>query len=270
MIRVPHPSRTVLAAILAAAAIASAAEAPARGAVRPIDPPEGRFYAKRLEYGGIPIKASAAVSDEALLAAWDRLHLMLAKLPVVADNLRVAGAELHIIGKDQVTSDLPEHRHLKGKPFDGKLTVDERTRGLGGLLTSCGEENLLRLEKDRYRGRDICVHEFAHNIFEHGIPDAIRAKFREGRRRSLEKGLWVDSYAGSNEHEFFAELAMWYFGAHGDLTMKGTKPANGPDGLKAYDPEAFALLDDFYSGRLEAAQNAANPAAPTTKPVSEK
>lgn len=28
-----------------------------------------------------------------------------------------------------------------------------RTWGLGGLLTSCGEENLLKLEKDRYRAR---------------------------------------------------------------------------------------------------------------------
>ena len=30
--------------------------------------------------------------------------------------------------------------------------------------------------------------------------------------------------------------------------MKGVKPANGPDGLKAYDPDSYALLDDIYSG----------------------
>ena len=30
---------------------------------------------------------------------------------------------------------------------------------MGGLLTSCGEYNLLRLQVDRYRGRDICVHD---------------------------------------------------------------------------------------------------------------
>lgn len=44
---------------------------------------------------------------------------------------------------------------------------------------------------------------------------------------------------------------MWYFGAHGDLNMKGAKPANGREGLKAYDPAAYALLDKFYSGRME-------------------
>jgi hypothetical protein len=43
----------------------------------------------------------------------------------------------------------------------------------------------------------------------------------------------------------------WYFGTHGDLHMKGAKPAVGPEGLKAYDPEAFTLLDNFYTGRME-------------------
>ncbi len=58
------------------------------------------------------------------------------------------------------------------------------------------------------------------------------------------------SYAGSNPDEFFAELTMWYFGTHGDLHMTGPKPENGRDGLRNYDPEAFRLMDDFYSGRI--------------------
>jgi hypothetical protein len=36
-----------------------------------------------------------------------------------------------------------------------------------------------------------------------------------------------------------------------NLNMTGPKPANGPEGLQAYDPEAFALFDDFYRGRIE-------------------
>jgi alpha-glucosidase len=219
--------------------------------IRAIEPPERDFYAKLLDYDGIPIKASKQVSDEALFQAKARLAMMLEKLPAVRRKLKTAGAELHIIGKNQVTSDLPEHRHLKGKPFDGKLTVDERTRGLGGLLTSCGEENLLRLAEDRYKGRDICVHEFAHCIRNHGIPKAVRDKFDEQSKRSLAKGLWVGSYAASNPDEFFAELSMWYFGTHGDLHMKGEKPAVGREGLRAYDPEAAALFDDFYRGKME-------------------
>ena len=241
---------SVFTATLLTVASAFAATPPAIAA---IDPPEKNFFVKRLDYEGIAIKAPTNVADAALFAAYDRLSMMLSNLPSVRVKLARAGAELHIIGRDQVTTDLPEWRHDKGKPlaeYNG-LTRDQRTRGMGGLMTSCGEENLLKLEQDRYRGRDICVHEFAHNILGHGASREVRQKIREQYRRSLDQGLWVGSYAGSNFDEFFAELAMWYFGTHGDLSMKGPKPANGPDGLKAYDSEAFTLLDNFFSGRLE-------------------
>jgi hypothetical protein len=235
--------------LLLSLAVSFATAALADG-IRAISPPEQGFYAKELDYDGIPIKAPAVVADEALFVARDRLVRLMRHLPNVRYNLRKAGAELHIIGRDQVTSDLPEYRDLKGKPFDGKLTVDERTRGLGGLKTSCGEENLLQLATDRYYGRDICTHEFAHNIQDHGLSKEIRARIRQRFDECKQEGLWVGAYAASNESEFFAELTMWYFGTHGDLHMTGMKPANGPEGLKAYDPKSYQLLDDIYSGRL--------------------
>jgi alpha-L-arabinofuranosidase len=221
-----------------------------------IDPPEKDFFSKVIFYRGIPIKSSKEVVDDALLAARDRLAMMLAKLPTVCENLRAAHAELHIIGRSQVTSDLPEWRFDKGKPLAeyGGLTIDQRTRGMGGRISSCGEENLLKLEKDRYAGRDICVHEFSHCIYQSGITRDVRKLFRQQYKASLAKGLWEKAYAASNDDEFFAELAMWYFGTHGDLHMTGPKPANGPDGLKAYDPDAFALFDAFFNGRMEIAR----------------
>ncbi|HZR16401.1 MAG TPA: hypothetical protein VFE51_03665 [Verrucomicrobiae bacterium] len=217
-----------------------------------LDPPEKDFFAKELFCENIPIKAPSVVADEAMLAAYDNLARMLTNLPMVASNLVAAGVELHIIGRNQVTTDLPEWRQDKGKPlaeYNG-LTRDQRTRGMGGRLTSCGEENLLKLREDRYFGRDICAHEFSHSIRNYGIPNSVRQKFNQQYQRSLNKGLWKGSYAGSNPDEFFAELTMWYFGTHGDLHMSDPKPENGPEGLRAYDPEAFALLDDFYKGRI--------------------
>src|SRR6266568_100643 len=243
-----HSALFILASLAADQAVA-----PTTPRILALNPPEGNFFSKRLDFHGIPIKAPNVVADEALYAAWDRLSMLLSNQPVVVSNLAAAGAELHIIGCDQVTTDLPEWRHDKGVPrpeYNG-LTRDQRTRGMGGLLTSCGEENLLRLEQDRYRGRDICLHEFSHNLRSHGVLRELRARLDEQYRRSLDKGLWQKSYAGSNSDEFFAELTMWYFGTHGDLHMTGPKPENGPAGLKKYDPDAYALLDDFYSGRLE-------------------
>ena len=249
---------------------ARAAEVTNNLVIAAIVPQEKGFFSKQLDFHGLPIKAHEVVADEALRAAYGRLDLLFSNLlprqPMVISNLVAAGAELHIIGRDQVTTDLPEWRHDKGKKlaeYNG-LTRDERTRGMGGRLTSCAEENLLKLANDRYRGRDICLHEFSHNIRNHGIQQELRTRFDEQFQRSLAKGLWQGSYAGSNPDEFFAELTMWYFGTHGDMNMKGPKPANGREGLKAYDPEAFALLDEFYSGRKEVKpiQRPAKPSGP--------
>ena len=247
-------------------------------AITVIIPPEKDFFSKRLDFHGIPIKAHKVVADEALYAAYDRLSMMfsnlLTKQSMVISNLVAAGAALHIIGRDQVTTDLPEWRHDKGVPrpeYNG-LTRDQRTRGMGGLLTSCGEENLLKLEKDRYRERDICLHEFAHNLLNNGCPREIKARFAEQRTNSLAKGLWQRSYAGSNVDEFFAELTMWYFGTHGDLRMTGPRPEDGPEGLKKYDPQAYQLMDEFYSGRMhvgKAEPRRRRPNANTNSPPSE-
>ena len=228
-----------------------------RAAARPriirLNPPEQGFFVKELMFRGIPIKAPAVVADRALYVAYDRIARQLKHLPMVASNLAASGVEVHIIGRHQVTSDLPEFRDLKGKPlpeYHGE-TIDQRTRGMGGRLTSVGEENLLKLKSDRYYGRDILVHEFAHAIRQYGVPLNVVEMFNEQYRRSLAKGLWKGSYAASNADEFFAELSMWHFGTHGDLGMAGPKPANGPEGLKQYDPQAYKLFDAFYSGRIK-------------------
>jgi len=247
---------TTVFAVAFFAATGSAAPEPSTNphpAIIHLDPPEKGFFSKELTFRDIPIKSHEVVSNEALYAAYDRLSLLLGHLPsMVISNLVGNSVELHIIGRDQVTTDLPEWQHDKGKPLEEYhgLTRDQRTRGMGGRLTSCGEENLLKLEKDRYHGRDICLHEFSHAIRNYGIDQDLRDKFNAQYHASLDKGRWVNSYAGSNPDEYFAELTMWYFGTHGDMTMTGPKPENGTDGLRKYDPEAFQLFDDFYSGKL--------------------
>ena len=239
--------------------------APETKSTRPVitilNPPEKDFFSKQLDYQGIPIKAHQVVSDEALVVARERLATVLQHLPVITSNLVSAKVALHIIGKDQVTTDLPEWRQDKGKPlaeYNG-LTRDQRTRGMGGQLVSCGEENLLKLDKDKYRGRDIYVHEFTHAIRNLAMSQAARDLFDRQFERSIKKGLWVKGYAASNPDEFFSELSMWYFGTHGDMNMNEPKPQPGAEGLKKYDPEAFELFDAFYQGRLAEARQSAAP-----------
>jgi hypothetical protein len=179
---------------------------------------------------------------------------MLGSTPEIVHNLVEVGAELHIIGKDQNTSDLPSERHWKGKPFEKQgnrsLTIDERTRGVGGLPASCGEENLLKLPSDRYRDhRDICRHEFAHTVFDYGLSPDVRAMVEKQYAASIKKGLWKTAYTSTNAGEFSAELTMWYFGSRGDYGRIDPRPQEGREWLRNYDPDGFGLLDAIYSGR---------------------
>jgi len=240
----------VLSWALVAAFLPAAAEAPVP-AIERLDPPSQGFYAKRLAVRGIPILAHADVSDAALGEAARRLERLLGRAPAIAANLAALGAELHVIGKDQAVTDLPEYRHMKGKPFEGTQTMDERGRGYGGIHSSCGEENLLRLPSDRWKDhRDICSHEFAHGIFGYGLDRALRERVEAQWRRAMAAGKWPGAYAATHPHEYFAELTMWYVGSRGDYGTLDPTPSPGARWLAGYDPEGYALLDAIYAGRL--------------------
>lgn len=222
--------------------------------IKRINPPELGFFAKQIDCFAIPIKSADVVSDEALYKAKQLLSLMLQNVPDIVANLKESGAELHVIGRKQATSDLPEHRSKKGKPFDGDQDIDARTRGVGGLFASCGEENLLGLPEDRYYSRrspgSICVHEFAHTILGYGLDDNIRNMWQEQFKRSTGRGLWKSAYATTNYDEYFAELSMWYFGGLGDSGSISPAPQHGKEWLRSYDNEAFQLMEKIYTGRL--------------------
>ncbi len=117
--------------------------------ITPIVPQEQGFFDKRTDYEGIPIRANKVVVDEAMFEARRRMAMVLKNMPNATKNLVAAKAELDIIGRDQVTSDLPEFRDQKGKPFQGKptekvTTIDER-----------GVEDVLHAGAPVHRGRDV-------------------------------------------------------------------------------------------------------------------
>mmetsp|Transcript_28232 Transcript_28232/g.66266 ORF Transcript_28232/g.66266 Transcript_28232/m.66266 type:complete len:341 (-) Transcript_28232:58-1080(-) len=142
-----------------------------------------------------------------------------------------------------------------GYTLEAGVTLDQRTRGMGGLKSSCGEENLLNIDEDPcYNGRDILTHEFAHAIMDYGLPPEAVAAIRHTHAASVASGLWkrpdgTFAYAASNASEYWAELSMWYFGTHGEFLDQGARqPAPGPAGLARYDPAGFNLLGSLYDG----------------------
>src|SRR5262249_44931609 len=122
------------------------------------------FYKKYVDCKGMPILSSEKVSDQALLEARYLITQMLANRDDIQQALNKAGARFVVMAPTEMTTDVPEQREMKPKDY-----WDKRARGLGGRITSCGEENLLNLKGDRYFNENILIHEFAHAIHNFGL-----------------------------------------------------------------------------------------------------
>lgn len=130
------------------------------------------FYAKYLDAEGFPILSSKNVPDAAFFECKRVLHGLFLKSPEARDQMVKNHVRLVIIGKDEVTTDVPEYKFLKN---DKKTNWDTRARGLGATrqvpVVSCAEENVLAYPSDRYKGESILVHEFCHAIMDTGLVD---------------------------------------------------------------------------------------------------
>ena len=224
---------------------------------RPTDPIEAPpasinksgYYAKAAYFRGIPIVATAKVDDKAFRTLIATFGKMLAKVP---DEPLIAmakqGSYYIILGKDEGQTDPPEYADLRNDP---KMDWNKRARGLGGLITSGGEENILELPTDRYRGESIFIHEFAHTLANYAFSKTdktFKMSLRKVFKEAIAKGLWKDTYSATNPDEYWAEGVQMYF----DCARSAPK-ANGVhneicnrEGLKTYDPALFDLVDKTF------------------------
>ncbi len=198
-----------------------------------------KFYTKYIDLKGVALVASSEVSDEAMQRDYYIVTHMLAGRPDIINEMKVAGTHLIIIGKNQAYTDMPEYQHARNPAY-----LNERVRGTGGLgVTSFGEENLLCLPTDRYDTESIAVHEFCHTIDDalREIDPTWRVRLRKTFQDAVGKGLWKNTYAGSNEAEYWAEISQMYFDCnrpnnwnHGPIARR--------EQLKIYDPEGYELV----------------------------
>jgi dipeptidyl aminopeptidase/acylaminoacyl peptidase len=202
-----------------------------------------RFYKKYIDVKGLPVAASAEVADRALQRTYDLVTHLLAGRPDVLETMVRNGTRLIVIGKDQVYTDMPEYRNHPNPAYQ-----NERVRGTGGFdVTSFGEENLLNLPLDRYDDESIVVHEFCHTI------DAALARTDPGWRQRLvqtyrsatDKGLWKNTYAGSNPGEYWAEICQSYFDCN-RVNNWNHGPIGTREQLKQYDPEGYELVKSAF------------------------
>lgn len=204
---------------------------------------------------GLYIVSSDKVRNEALLKAYEVVSLMLAKRPDVKQQMVKRGCHVMILGEHEEVCDLPEYAHICNTP-ENIAFWNKRARGFGGapedeLSASFGEENVLALPGDRYKGESIMVHEFAHLIHTIGIvgiePD-FNNRLEACRQNAIKNGLWKDTYCISNKEEYFAECVQSFFNCN-----QYVEKANGVHNsvnrrtkLKAYDPQMYNLLKEYF------------------------
>jgi len=167
-----------------------------------------------------------------------------------------------IIGKNQVTSDMPDYASLASHfpDYDWDLSRGISATGLFPS-TSGAEENLLCLASDPYSGENIAVHEFAHTIAGSGgnlpskrvverggtrnLNNAIIATFN----RAKAKGLWQNTYAATNFQEYWAEGVQSFFNSNMEGPRRGNgihNFANSRAELRAYDSGLEALIAKVF------------------------
>lgn len=228
------------------------------------------FYRKHADAYGIPIVSSEKVADTALLLARDIVNYMLVKRPDIRAELVRQGSRVMVMAESEQQMDLPEYRNwTKPAKDDRRLTPRERdnydgpggigsltaqqywnrrARGMGGIRTSCAEENLLGRPDTRYFGEHICVHEFSH-----GIMSAIRTAdpplfeaIQAANAQAKEKGLFKGHYAENTAAEYWAEGTQWWFWSNFPWNTPEGVELWSPDDLKTYDPALYDILARVY------------------------
>jgi len=222
------------------------------------------FYKKCAYFRGLAIIGSEKVDDKAFHHIIKTFANMLANVPEsTTDELIKAGSHYSIIASVEGQTDLPEYWHMKNDP---KTDWNKRARGLGGRITSGGEENILEYPTDRYKGECIYIHEFAHTLSNYAFNKAdpkFEADWTDTYKKAIEEGLWKNTYGASNRDEYWAEGVQMYF----DCARRAS-PANGVHNevcnraqLEKYDPRLFALIDREYGHnpwRYEGSYNTTN------------
>lgn len=202
------------------------------------------FYKKHIDAKGLSIAAGADVADEALVRTYDIVTHMLAGRPDILGAMQKFGTRLIIIGKDQVYTDMPEYRNHPNPTYQ-----NERVRGTGGLgVTSFGEENVLNLAIDRYDDESIGVHEFCHTIDAalRTIDPTWSKRLGQTYKNATGKGLWKYAYAGSNQGEYWAEIAQSYLDCNRVNNWNHNSIATREQ-LKLYDPEGYELCRTTFN-----------------------
>lgn len=201
------------------------------------------FYKKYLDCDGIAVISSERVDDRAFYQVKKLLDKMLETRPDVRKALVEDGVRYVIIAAEEQVTDIPDYAGMKPKAF-----WNERSRGFGGRITSCGEENLLSFPTDRYEDESIFIHELAHAIDGRGLRK-IEPDFKERLKKlydsAMGKGLYKHDYASTNTSEYWAESVQAFFDSDREKNWNHNH-VNTRRELYEYDPDMADFVREKF------------------------
>lgn len=204
-------------------------------------------YQKYVSVCGFPVVGSIDVDDFALKEAAYLVGLMLANRPDIRNALIRNGSRVVVMDYRQMTTDVPEHAHLRPK-----AEWDRRARGLGSSPTdpvcSCGEENLLCYRGDPYSTECILIHEFAHCIHQRGLASldpSFDARLKQAFEDTKKAGRWKNTYAATNRSEYWAEGVQSWFNNNRQPDRHHNHVDTRQE-LKSYDPALAELCREIF------------------------
>ena len=212
------------------------------------------FYRKTCDQTGIPIVAAEPVSAGALEAAAERMAVMLAARPDIAEAIASSIERVAIIGRDQRITTLPDFEALYSThPGTDWNRLGRSFPGTEEIPVMAGaEENLLCLESDRYKGEDMFVREFGWMMRRFGIAavdPGLDRDIESAYIRAIAADLWQNTVAEVNSDMYWAEGVQSFFDANNEETDEKDQVHNQVDTrdeLRAYDPLLHALLIEVF------------------------
>ncbi len=208
------------------------------------------FYQKQIFVGELPVVSSEKVSDAALREAAWIVEKLIGDRPDILGAMAQNKTRLAVMAYTEFTTDVPEHKRLSPRVY-----WDRRARGLGATpsapAVSCGEENLLCMPNDPYFNENICIHEFAHAIHSMGMSEVdpgFDGRLETAFKEATAAGLWKDTYAGTNYHEYWAEGVQSWFDDNRENDSLHNH-VNTRQELKDYDAPLAALCAEVFGDR---------------------
>ena len=212
------------------------------------------FYQKYLDANGLPIVTSAAVPDRALYQTRNIIFEMLANRPDILEALAESGMHVTMMAEGTVITQIPEFSQLNEQFPDRDWNVSTRGGGLGlttfiPVMTSA-VENVICLEGDLLPYEDTLIHEMGHAVLNMAIEfqmgdTEFRSRIIAAYESALAAGLWKNTYAATDENEYWAEGTLAWFNLNSppDQTHNNI---NTRAELVEYDPALAELLEGVY------------------------